>query len=88
MRIAVGIVLYLTIWIEVWGALNADLQYIYQGGNHQSLHAYRYRHMTASTAGFALLPVIWPMSPFMTGFYEHGWCLTRKQCHAEWPEGK
>ncbi len=86
MRVAAVVALYLSISVAVWGALNADMQYVYEGS--PRIHADQYRRVTGSMALFAMLPIVWLMSPFMTGFYEHGWCLTRKQCHAEWPEGK
>lgn len=62
-----------------WGFLNADLR-----GNKVDFN-YRCaaedgRQTLAMAAGISLIPVFWFLSPFLTGFYQHGWTLE----HGAW----
>jgi hypothetical protein len=72
MKVMVGI-FCLVMYVWTWGALMADLQ-----GSWPSLADEDYRDDLATSAGFSLIPVIWFLSPFLTGFYEHGWTLSRR----------
>jgi hypothetical protein len=53
----------------------------YLQGEYPSLATKDYRKDLATAVGIRLIPVVsWVMTPFLTGFYEHGFCLTRSQC--------
>lgn len=48
-----------------------------------------YRKDLGAAIGMSLIPVIpWVLTPFVTGFYEHGFCLTRPQCEQRVKESK
>lgn len=58
------------VWVNA-GFLVADLQ-----GNlaeYPTSQAESYRSNLGVAWMLSLLPPMWPMTPFMTGFYEHGW---------------
>ncbi len=57
----------LLVWVH-WGAFFADMQRRFP-----SIAKQDYRDDMAMALGFALVPVFWPIVPFLTGFYEHGW---------------
>lgn len=56
-------------YVWTWGASNADYEF------YQSPPCNTYRKGLALTSGLSLLPPAWIVTPFLTGFYEHGWRL-------------
>ncbi len=68
-------VIWLACWIGTWGALTAWYQ-----ADFPDASASRYRGDLAFSCGISILPPTWVVAPFVTGFYEHGWCLTREGC--------
>lgn len=63
-------VLAVCLYIWTWGTFFASIQ-----GEFPHTACERYRSRLAMAAFFALLPPMWVMSPFMTGFYRYGWRL-------------
>lgn len=60
-------------WLWSWGTLNAEFMAIWYGSDHARE---QYRNGLAISCFFALLPPTWIASPFVTGFYRHGWSLS------------
>lgn len=60
--------IYLIMWILTWSALLADIQSI---GDKQFANE-QYRRDLGIAILFALIPITWIVTPFITGFYEHG----------------
>lgn len=74
------IIIVCVLWLWTWGALMADLNSgwtakIYNDNERQE----HYRRDLAVTCFLALLPVFWVLSPFITGFYQHGWRLKMQE---------
>lgn len=70
-------VLYALGVVACSGALHADLMSI--TSEYPDLQQKLYRSNLASSVGLSLIPLTWLLSPFLTGFYEHGWQLRRTQ---------
>lgn len=66
------IVTYIVMWLWTWGTLCAEFQYMTEDPEFARSH---YRLDVAASCGMALIPVFWILSPFVTGFYQHGWNL-------------
>ena len=62
-------VIWFVMWMVTWPALFADVQ-----ANHikQEYADEAYRRDLGFAMGISLLPPIWIVAPFVTGFYEHG----------------
>jgi len=78
----------IAIWFWTWGVLMADIEF----GNPMldpisecKFNSQHYRNHLAASCFFAMLPPLWLFSPFVTGFYEHGWTLSRPVCQQEKP---
>lgn len=69
------IVIYLVMWILTWGAAHAQLQ----SYGSKSLADQDYRQDLACACFFGLIPLGWIVIFFTTGFYEHGWTLSRRK---------
>ena len=67
------------VWLWSWGAYNAESSYWIDC----EFSVKHYRQNLAMSAGYSLLPPAWVLSPFLTGFYEHGWSLSKRECDAE-----
>jgi hypothetical protein len=65
---------YIALWLWTWGALMADIQHL----SDVNWANREYRSDLGFSCAIALLPPFWLLSPFMTGFYEHGWQLSRR----------
>lgn len=69
--------LIVIIWIGLaWvnaGFLSADFNHI--GDDLPGFQYEHYREVLAASLGVSLLfgPAAWAITPFVTGFYEHGW---------------
>lgn len=72
-KIGIGIVC-LVMYIWTFGACVADTQNWF-GVAYAQEH---YRKDLGFCGGWSLLPPAWLLSPFVTGFYEHGWQITRR----------
>ena len=70
--------IWFVMWMLTWPAILADFQSI---GDCNSAKEDA-RHDLGFAMSLALLPPIWFLVPFVTGFYEHGmqFGLTRKDC--------
>jgi hypothetical protein len=62
------------LWFWTWGALMADSQCRFP-----TLASRDYRKDLAVTLLLSVIPTSWLITPFLTGFYEHGWTLTRQR---------
>ena len=60
--------IWIAAWVLTWPALLADWQSIGDG----EFAASSCRHELGAAMGVAILPPVWVVTPFMTGFYEHG----------------
>jgi hypothetical protein len=74
MIIAGVVVIYLACWIWTLGCLMADLQ-----GRFPEMADNYYCEDLAVTCGISMSPPMWLLAPFMTGFYEYGWSLSRSK---------
>lgn len=60
---------YLIMWALTWPAILAEFQ---QGHLTCQFMEEHYRHDLGAAMLFAALPPLWIVTPFVTGFYEHG----------------
>ncbi len=67
-------------WIWTWGTLNAHMAAV---GSTQKFVDDMYRSDLAATCALALVPIFWILSPFLTGFYENGWQLKKRNVALE-----
>lgn len=67
---------FFVMWMLTWPALLADLQSISRS---KDTKCERYRSNLGHATLFALLPPVWFITPFITGFYEHGFQIQRKE---------
>lgn len=83
--IIIGVVWFIC-WSVTWPALLADLQAKnFRYTDYDTLYAQKYyRDDLGAAMGFALLPPIWIIAPFATGFYEHGFQIRRRQPGEKW----
>ena len=58
-------------YVWTWGTLMAYFQSIEVPDDYWS--------DLVVSAFFAIIPFAWIMAPFVTGFYQHGWTLSRKK---------
>ena len=80
MKIMLCLCAWLALYVWTVGALMADsrhdLDFIGESpANRLRWEKNRYREKLAFCFGISLLPPTLPMSPFITGFYEHGWVI-------------
>lgn len=68
---------YLSMSLLTAGALLADLQGEIRDDFDFRFAQENYRSQLGTAVLIALIPVTWVISPLMTGFYEHGWRLSR-----------
>ncbi len=73
-RLAIFAAIYLCLWLVTWPALLADLQFDRRDKESADRN---YRHDLGVTMLWALLPPMWVATPFMTGFYQHGFQFGR-----------
>lgn len=73
MYIALGVLVYAALVLAFAGFLLADIQRRnkYTNGNRY------YRSDLAASVGLCLIPITWLFTPFLTGFFEYGWTLSR-----------
>lgn len=74
MKYLLYVVLYIGCVIGNTGFLLANL---YDNPRFYVIRDKDYRSDLGAAAGISLVPVTWLMTPFMTGFYEHGWRLRK-----------
>ena len=65
-----------TLFVWTWGVLNASVQGKYDAGL-QNWRCESYRENLGISGLFAMMPPLWIASPFVTGFYENGWRLSK-----------
>jgi len=70
MMIVVYVLIYIAAYLWTAGALFADFQHDSEG-----LPGGWYRRDLGIAMFLAVMPPVWFMTPFMTGFYQYGWKL-------------
>lgn len=72
----IGIILIcIAAWLWTWGVLMADINGIASDDTANE----EYRGDLAGTCLFAMIPLFWIASLFVTGFWEKGWRLSRRK---------
>ena len=66
--------IWFVMWMMTWPALLADMQSI----GSRRFADNNYRSELGVCMFFALLPPIWFVAPFASGFYEHGYQIGRR----------
>ncbi len=78
-KIWLGIVAWIAIGIINAGFVQADLEHALDYMGNKSCGGYR--KDLGFSVGWSMLPMTPLATPFMTGFYQHGWRLTpREDC--------
>ena len=72
-RIAAIVAIYIAMFLVTYPALLADIQHDIDDAN---LNQEFCRKDVAAAVLFALIPPVWLLTPFVTGFYEHGFQFT------------
>lgn len=67
------VIVWFVMWMLTWPALLADIQQDSVFG--RCYRVDRYRSHLSEAMGVALLPPLWIITPFVTGFYQHGFQL-------------
>lgn len=70
MKVFIRIAVYGLCWFLSTGAVLADLQL---DDSDQSWRRSSYRDALGFAAFMSLIPPVWVICPFVTGFFEHGW---------------
>ncbi len=78
-RFAVLVIVgWLSMTVFTAGFLLANVQSIFD--DDCALARKMYRTNLGIAFGVALLPPVWILTPFLTGFWEHGWKLSPPRC--------
>lgn len=73
-RIAYGLIAYIALVFLHAGIINADFRGEFSDFRYRCTAKDGRGHL-AFSFGMAMVPIFWIISPFMTGFYQHGWTL-------------